>query len=199
MGLIASDTGGGELQLAPAGAHRAICYLVADVGTHNGPYGAKHQMVVGWELTDELMEDRRPFAVSKFYTLSLAPKAGLKADLESWRGRPFTTQELEGFDLSKLLGAPALVTVVHKENKQGSMRAIVSSVTSLPKSMKKPTPFNPVACFDLDEPTAAEDINKLPEWIQNKVRESSEWAAKGQFQEHGMPSAERDIDSDLPF
>ena len=206
MGLIASEAGSSDFELAPTGTHRAVCFGVVDLGTQEGSFGPKHQVVISWELTDAKMSDTRPFAVSKFYTLSLSEKANLRADLQNWRGKAFSIEELEGFDISKLLGAPALVTVVHKEKKTGGQSAVVSGVSSLPKGMDKPTPFNPVYVFDLDEPSAVIDIEKLPEWLQNKIRQSPEWLALtgGSSQPstaYGMPSAEKSVaeDEGLPF
>ena len=69
-----------------------------------------------------------------------------------------------------------------------------------------PVPFNPVYVFDLDEPSAVTDIEKLPEWLQNKIRQSPEWLALtgGSSQPsaaYGMPSAEKSVadDEGLPF
>ena len=44
----------------------------------------------------------RRFDVARVYTLCLHERAALRKDLESWRGRKFTEQELDGFDLEKL-------------------------------------------------------------------------------------------------
>lgn len=73
------------------------------------------------------MEDGRPFTVRKIYTASLHEKSNLHKDLKAWRGRPFTAEELAGFDLEKVLGAPCQVLVQHTE-KDGSVWANVAAV-----------------------------------------------------------------------
>src|ERR1700761_9067656 len=111
MAIIASKNGGGDFELPPADQYAAVCYRVIDYGTQQtewqGAVKHKRLILISWEL-DCKMSDDRPFTVSKRYTLSLHEKADLRKDLESWRGRPFTIEEEEGFDVSKLIGAPCL-------------------------------------------------------------------------------------------
>jgi len=38
--------------------------------------------------------------ISKRYTMSLGEQSTLRKDLESWRGKKFTPEELQGFDLN---------------------------------------------------------------------------------------------------
>ena len=67
-------------------------------------------------------EGQKPFSIGKEYTLSLSSKSNLYKDLVSWRGKPFTEEELEGFDLSKLLGKPCQIQIIHKQGKMGIMQ-----------------------------------------------------------------------------
>ena len=47
----------------------------------------------------------------------------------------------------------------------------------LPKGMPLPALSNGFTIFDLDEDGAAEKIDELPEWIQNRIKESETWKA----------------------
>ena len=158
----------GEFQLAPQGTHVGSCYMVVDMGLQDTPFGAKHKIRVGWELSEEPMEDGRPFVVSKEYTASLHPDSTLAQDLISWRGRAFTDEELAGFDVFKVLGAYCMLTVIHQISKTGKQYANVKSVTSVPKGVPKPEAKNEVLSFSLESPDE-EMFNKLPEWLQKKV------------------------------
>jgi hypothetical protein len=89
---------------APEGLHQAVCVDVVDLGLVEGPWGAKPTVEIRWELDLTHEETGRPFLVSKRYTLTLNEKGNLRPMLEAWRGRKFTPQELEGFDLERLLG-----------------------------------------------------------------------------------------------
>ena len=57
----------------------------------------------------------RPAAISKEFTLSLHERANLRRVLISWRGRQFTAEELGGFELANVLGANAMLNVVHND------------------------------------------------------------------------------------
>ncbi len=144
MPILAKDNngGGGDFTPAPAGLHNAVCVDVIDLGmqtmpaTPQYPASTKHKVRVVWEIDEEMPEGRR-FAVGKPYTLSLNEKATLRHDLESWRSRPFNAEELNGFDVEKLVGAPAMVQVIHKPGTKGGTFANVVAVTPLPRGMPK--------------------------------------------------------------
>ena len=72
MALTAKASGGGDFEITPAGNHVAICYAVVDLGEHEsdwqGKVSLKHRVRLSWECCDELMEDGRPFSVSKDFS-----------------------------------------------------------------------------------------------------------------------------------
>src|SRR5262245_48984112 len=96
--IIAKDTRK-ELQPAPEGLHQAVCVDVVDRGVQATPWGEKQQVELRWEIEEQNPDTEKPFLLSKRYTCSLSEKATLRAHLESWRGRKFTSEELQGFDL----------------------------------------------------------------------------------------------------
>ena len=139
MAIIAKATGGSFVP-APAGAHAAVCVDVVDLGMLEVSFGGKtshkHKIRIVWQIS-EVMSDNRPFIVQKRYTLSLHQKASLRKDLESWRGKQFSPEELEGFDVEKLLGIPCLLNVI-QESKDGDTYSNVTSIMRLPKGMEAP-------------------------------------------------------------
>ena len=58
-----------QFELPPAGTHLATCLRVVDVGTQNGQYGLRRQIIIGWELPDELTERGDPFTLARRYKL----------------------------------------------------------------------------------------------------------------------------------
>lgn len=140
MGPIIASATGQEFELAPTGNQQAVCAYVEDIGTQLGQYQGKptsrHQVVIAWELAEHNKQGI-PFLLSKFYTVSLGKKATLRADLESWRGKPFTEKELMGFDLTKLVGANCLLNVVATTNSEGSEKRKIVSVSPCVKGMAK--------------------------------------------------------------
>lgn len=130
----------GTFEQPSTGMHQAVCVFVHDIGTHVGEYQGKqnvrHQVIVTWELAEKMKTgeyEGKPFNVSKFYTLSLGDKANLRKDLEGWRGKAFTEEELQGFDLRKLIGVNCFLNLSETEN--GKRK--IASVNPLPNNMPK--------------------------------------------------------------
>jgi hypothetical protein len=86
-----------------------------------------------WQVA-ERNQDGKPYLVQKQYTASLHEKASLRKDLEAWRGKPFTKDEAQGFDVERLIGATCLLNVQHVE-RAGSTYANVTSLMRLPHGM----------------------------------------------------------------
>lgn len=153
MSLTISSDGGGNFEMAPAGTHLATCYRIIDLGTQKtnwqGQEKAQPKVLIAWELAGDKMADGRPFTVSKRYTASLHEKAGLRKDLESWRGRKFSEDELKAFNISKLLGVPCMVCITHDHKEGGKTYVNVSSVMGIPKGTTAPALVNLKTQFDL--------------------------------------------------
>jgi hypothetical protein len=197
MGLLAKDSGGGSFELTPAGNHIGVCYMVCDLGDQDiewqGTAKVQRKVRISWELPGELMQDGRPFSVSKKYTLSLSDKANLRKDLESWRGRAFTDSELEGFDLFNVIGKACMINVIHETN-NGKTYANVASVASLPKGVVAPQPCNQPVSFSLDDEDAVNKFNGLPDWLQKLINTKGLEAPRQQ-----QPAGEEFLDDDIPF
>lgn len=196
MGTVAKASSGEGFEIPNAGAVVGRCYMVVDLGTQDTTFKGvpkkAHKILLAWELS-EMMKDGRPFAISSRYTLSLFDQAILRQHLESWRGRSFTEEELNGFDLKNVLGKYCLLSVVH--NKEGDKTyANVKGIMPVPKGMEKPTAVNKDIYFDVD----TGDITTLPEWIQNVVKKSDEYKARSG---NGAKPAGRfdDMKDDIPW
>lgn len=142
MSIIATAGNSEKFEPAPAGLHQGICVDVVDMGVLEVTFGGKtkkqHKVRLVWQI-NELMTTGKPFIVQKRYTLSLHEKATLRKELESWRGRSFTPEELGGFDLEeKLIGANAQLNVQHA-TKDGTTYANVVSIVPLGRGMSKMT------------------------------------------------------------
>jgi hypothetical protein len=139
MALIARKTES-EFERAPEGTQQGVCVEVVDLGFHPNAFKLgklQHKVLVMWQLMAETTQGPR-HAIGKRYTLSLDDRASLRHDLESWRGRVFTAQELDGFDLETVIGANALLNVQHKSSVDGAKTyANVMAVMPLVKGMAK--------------------------------------------------------------
>jgi hypothetical protein len=175
MGLTVKASNGGDFELTPEGAYIARCIKLIDMGTQTttGQYGTKSQrkIMIQWELLDDevKMSDDRPFAVTQFYTASLHEKAQLRKDLEAWRGKKFTEDELEGFDLKNVLGTYCQVQIVHSaDGNYANLNAIMSYKGDKPKGV------NELVQFDFDDPDM-EVFDSLSEKMQEKLKNTPEW------------------------
>ena len=199
MSLIAKALEG-TFEPVKEGTHIGVCSGVIDLGHHlNKTYNkVQQQVLLMWELVDETItidgkEVNR--TISETYTNTLSESGNLRPALEAWRGKKFTDEELAGFDLSKLLGVATQLAVVHN-SRDGRTYANIAGLMALPKGY--PTPILPkeqLLLFDIDSETVLDDLLKLPEWVQKKVKESEEFKARSGddgFEEMGS-------DDDLPF
>lgn len=142
MPIIAKNTGS-TFEPCPAGMQQAVCVDVVDLGIQKSSFQNldgtdkwQHKIEIVWQ-SSERMKDGRPFIIKKRYTLSLNEKANLRHDLESWRGKAFSEDEINGFDVERLLGANCNLNVVHKAGSKGGTFANVSAVAPLMKSQSK--------------------------------------------------------------
>ena len=157
---------GGSFESTPSGMHLARCYRIIDLGTQKSEYMGQvkylHKIMLGWEIhgVDDdgaplKMKDGRPFAMFKNYTLSWAEKANLRADLQSWRGKPFTQEEMRRFDLKNVLNAWCMLNVIEKPGTDGKMYVNVAGVSPVPAVIKNaglPTAVNVNEIFNLTDP-----------------------------------------------
>jgi hypothetical protein len=195
---------------APAGAHTAVCIGFVDMGTQpKSPFyedsSPAHKVRITWEL-DEMMDDGKPFTISKTYTWSMSDRATLRAHLESWRGKPFRKEDFGagGFDTKNLLGAYATLTVQHKEI-NGDTRAVVAGAAPIMKGIQKFTPHNSFTYLTLDPAKFdAAVFEKLGEKTRELIKASPEYAAIHSTKNGADKYSDRvqhtdDLDDEIPF
>ncbi|MFN3785202.1 MAG: phage replication initiation protein, NGO0469 family [Thiothrix sp.] len=218
MPITAKEPDGGDFTPAPAGHHLARCIRVIDLGTQFNPtfQTKSRQVLICFELSNTRMEDGNPFSVCKRYTVSLHKKSNLRRDLEAWRGRPFSGNELSGFDLEQVLGAYAYLILAHK-TKGDRVFANINSISMVPHETPKPNGINPLVSFSL-ESFDRTTFDGLSDGLKKVIMDSEEMQ-HGQghppsqhqgpietpAQNGDMPEAQQqtangqDFDDDIPF
>ncbi len=204
MAIIAENKGR-DFVLIPAGNHIARCYGMVQIGTVNeesGIYAGKeiHKVRISWETPHEAHDfgkGMQPFAIHKEFTLSMNEKATLRKMLESWRGKAFTEVEAEKFDITRLLGKPCMINVIHKTSGRGGTYADISSLATLPKGLECPDQVNPTLELSFDNWSAA-IFESLPEFVKEKIKKSKEYAAMTSPGHTETPQSNSDSD-DFPF
>jgi hypothetical protein len=145
MPIMASASETQTFTPAPVGVHQAVCVDIEDLGMVQSTFlddktglpKVQHKIKVYWQIS-ERRDDNKRFVLSKRYTLSLHEKASLRHDLEAWRGRAFTEDELRGFDVETVMGANCLLNVQHRQSADKTRTyANVVSIMPLVKGMPK--------------------------------------------------------------
>jgi hypothetical protein len=173
----------------PAGTHHAVCYGVIAVGTQpSEKFTPRPKIIVCFEIPSEritIKDQDLPRGISKRYTLSLNDKSNLRKDLQSWRGKPFTPTELDGFDVSKVIGSNCLISVLHSD-RAGAVYADISGISALPRQMasvrpeNQPLYFNLIEAIDLAKKTGNTEVNwpsELPPWVHKVCEGANEYTA----------------------
>lgn len=196
------DNGAHDFEQPPVGSHVARCVKMIDIGTQKGEYqgqaNIRRQIIIGWELPTELITEGefkgKPFSVSRFYTASLNEKSNLRKDLENWRGRSFTEQELQGFESKNILGKPCMLSLIH--NDKG--RARVAGIMALPKGIAVPDQVNQIVYFSLDD-FDKKVFDALSDGYQKLIKSSPEYQ---QIMSGGGSLSNKhfdDMKDDIPF
>jgi len=165
-------------ELPPAGAHTAICIYVVDLGTQETSFGQRRQVFIGWELPDERTSAGAPFTIGRRYTYSSNSKAALRADIESWIGRPLSGADFGRLNLSDFLGRTCLLGVKH-ETKGERTHANVHSVLKPPKGTPERLSAS-IAGVELSldaRPFDPVSYDALPNWLKDTIGKSPEYQA----------------------
>lgn len=203
--MINATDSGIKRELVPAGNHVARCYSMIHIGTIDEPYMGQlksmNKVRITWELPGELRvfnEDKgeQPMVISQEFTLSMHEKSNLRRMLESWRGKGFTDDEAECFDITKLLGVPCMLSVIHKVSQSGNEYATISSVAAMPKGVVCPPQINDMFEWNYDDPINEEALEFLPEFLRDKIKSSLEYR---DMKSPESKEVKEDEPDDLPF
>jgi hypothetical protein len=201
MSLLIRESIRRESKPPPAGSHLAVCVWVIGLGTQDGRFGPKEQVLLGFELIGQSRrwhdkngdEHESPVVVSRTFTMSLSPKSALRPLLECWRGKIFNDAELKGFDISNLAGKPCLVGITHNE----SGDRIYANVSSIMGTKEKPTAESTVLIYDADEHDR-EIFERLPQWIQQKINDRLRMEPAQKIRDE-QPKEVEEFDDEIPF
>ena len=121
---------------APEGTHQAVCVDVIDKGWKKGQRGDYEAVELRWQTEATDPKTGKRYLVFRQYGKSIGRKSDLGKHLRSWRGKDFTPEEFQSFDLETVIGANCLLTIVHN-NVDGTVYGNVDGVMGLPKGMEK--------------------------------------------------------------
>ena len=217
MLIAKAETSTSSFTPVPAGMHLARCYRIIDTGTQRTEYQGKEKwsrkIMVQFEVHSEdvdgtplVTEKGEPMSISKNFTASLAEKAVLRQELENWRSRAFTADELNGFQLKNVLGAWAMLSIVKEKGNDGNEYTNISSINPVSSQIKKaglPEPHNELKIFDLEDPDMVM-FETFGNKLKEKIQGTPEWQERQGGNKFTKPAPEAssgfdDMDSDIPF
>lgn len=181
---INATNSGAKRELIPAGNYMARCYQMIHIGTVEenilGELKTLNKVRISWELPTEMKvfkpeNGEQPCAISKSYTLSLNEKANLRKMLASWRGKDFTEDEAKKFDISKLIGVPCMLNLIHKPSKDGTkVYEEIGSISPMPKGVVCPDGINAQSVLDYEN-WSWDIFNKQPDFVKTMIESSVEF------------------------
>ena len=185
--MKAKASGSIEITPAPVGTHMARVASLLDMGTQDTKWGDKRQVRVSFELLGQNKEieidgEKKtiPFYVSKTSTLSMNERAFLRqvtdCTLNTGTLKP---EEAEMVAVEEILGKALLVTVEHYEGSDGNTYAGIKNISSLPTGSGEPAEMEGDKMYFSFDDSSQEDFDKLPEWLQNKLKETPEYKVFG--------------------
>lgn len=171
-----------RIPILAEGMYDAVCTMLIDMGVQNNTrFGTSSRKVrIVWDIigqTIKINDKEMPRQISKEFTNSLSDKSNLRKALQSWRGKSFTQQELKGFDLRRILGAGAVIQVMHKTGENGEY-AYIETIIPYTKGKNSLPKVAPVY-FDLDEVETYPAFTKLPRYIQEEISKSEDFEYTG--------------------
>ncbi len=180
MPLMSTGLGGGtDFEPVPAGTHIARCISVIDFGFQETPHGPKQKVYLGFEVPSVRVEWKKKndqgveieyegaALIGSTYTNSVHPKSILGQHLVNWRGRDFTDDEREGFDLFTIVGVVCMISVTHNVTPSKTY-ANVSGIMGVPPGVIAPDLEAELLRYSASDPSTNATFSKLPEWMQKK-------------------------------
>lgn len=213
MSMIASDNGGSTIPKLEGGVYTAISSAIVDLGLQKNEKFDKTQrkFMMIWTILNETIEvngEQLPRQLSKEYSFSLHEKSTLRKDLQAWRVKAFTEEELRGFNILNVLNVPCQLQVLLEE-RNGRQYNNIASIMALPKGSQVEKLEN-TYYFDIETMDSWTNWTKIPQWIRDRIKRAENFKSTGLeeyvsgIKENNEPNNEESDmyvtpEDDLPF
>lgn len=175
MEFIAKREGNSNIPKLENGVYTAISSMLIDIGPQKSTLdnNIRRKFIMIWNIVGEFIEvnnEKLPRVMSKEYTLSLNEKSNLTKDLQAWRGKAFSEEELQGFDILTVMNKPCQLQIINEE-KNGKTYNNISAIMAMPKGMTV-EPLEETTVFITNNPETWENWGKIPKWIREKIKKA---------------------------
>jgi len=166
-----------------AGTYEARLVQIIELGLQpQRPYKGEDkkpapEIMFTYELVEEFMKDEQGNEIEDKprWISETLPFYGTNAERSkaAKRYQAFDPDDVHDSDYAACAGSPVNVTIVVNKGKEDKVYENVAAVTAMTpkKAAKCPELVNPIKLFDLDNPDL-EVFNKLPQWIQDKIKKN---------------------------
>jgi hypothetical protein len=194
-------------EVVPAGTHIARCYAMIHVGTQEfewqGEVKSADKVRVSFELPNEMRtfgNEEKPMVIDKEYSLSLHEQSNLRKDLETWRGKAFTNDELAMFDITKLLSKTCLLSIIHAETKAGKTYPKITAISKMTKGTTCEDQINPTFQFNYEDSFDTQWLSDTcPSWLAETIKNTPEYDNRISQLEGAEFDKQTQKGDDLPF
>lgn len=211
MSMIASDNIGQPIPKLEGGVYTAISSAIIDLGNQTSEKFQKTQrkFMMLWNIVGEVVEvngEILPRTMSKEYSFSLNEKSTLRKDLQAWRGKVFTEEELKGFNLLNILNKACQLQIILEE-KNNRQYNNIASIMALQKGSQIEE-LNNTYHFDIEDEGTYTNWKKIPNWIQERIKKADNYIDSTLEKyvleyENNVKEVKTDseltVDDDLPF
>jgi len=178
MSMIASDNVGQPIPKLEGGVYTALSSAIIDLGNQTSEKFQKTQrkFMMLWNIVGETVEvngETLPRTMTKEYSFSLNEKSTLRKDLQAWRGKVFTEEELKGFNLLNILNKACQLQIILEE-KNGKQYNNIASIMALPKGSQIEELSNTYH-FDIEDEGTYTNWEKIPNWIQERIKKADNY------------------------
>jgi hypothetical protein len=164
--MILTNSSSQNRDIIPSGSFPARCISMIDIGTIPTEWQGEKKSRTLIRLKFELPtltkvfnpeKGEQPYVIERQFTKSLHEKSALLPFLNNWRGKALTPDDCQAFDLSKLLGAECMLSIVHNSSGDKTY-ANIGGISTLPKGLECPAQFNHSFIWDYNENFNADAI-----------------------------------------
>lgn len=203
MSTILPQENKGSYTPAPAGSHIAMCYGVVDLGTQAfhwaGETNIRPQIALFFELSNEIMENGKPYTIAATMTMSSHKKSKLRGFLEAWRGVAFNDADFGKFNVSQLIGIPCMLNIIQTTKEDGSIKSKINGIMRVPKGTLPASMVNEKLHFTFDD-FSQDTYDKLTDYWKETIAKSPEYKqVKGIGQHHEETHNDVPMDEEVPF
>lgn len=175
MSMIVKSEGNNPIPNLEPGVYTGQALAIIDLGLQENQMfkNKQRKMIIIWQIVGETItvkDEELPRVMSKEYTMSLGDKSTLKKDLEAWRGKVFSQDELQGFDLENILNT-ACQLQINEQEKNGRTYTNIAAIMALPKgtTIEK---LEETYTFNFFDNTTWNNYDKIPNWIKEKIKKA---------------------------